>query len=514
VETDHPNRAASSQRSRVASCIVFVLILALGAALRLYMLGANEFWLDEALPIFIAGDSLHEMVENLKNDSHPPLYFALVLGWKSAFGESEASVRMLSVLFGISSLLSLYWLGTRIFGRRAGLAAMLLGAVAPIHLYYSQQARMYTALALFSSLSAGFLWLAVKHDKKRYWWAYVAVSGCMVYTHMFGWLVLPAGSAFALMCKRRRSLFIKCTLYQCAVVLLFLPWVPVVLNQADHVSPWVRPLWLSTPPALAIPRTLEVMGAGGNYPRYLPFSHVSPIRPFSLLVFGLLGALALVRYRDRTVSNDVAELRSAKVFLLLHLFVPLLLQFGASFVRPVYLVGRYDFLVFPFYATLIALGAAKLGRAAIVGCVAIGALASFSLGKYYTIPSLANDREAVRYLNETADAGDVVVAMGLRFCTIEYYMRRENADFVLLAYPVAMRRHPGWMDYSLGWDELTQDAVEVSIDALTQARSTHRVWLLVYPMEPFEEPLYNAFDRHFQLVETNNTFGILCFEPL
>ncbi|MEW6405631.1 MAG: hypothetical protein AB1649_27875, partial [Chloroflexota bacterium] len=61
---------------------------------------------------------------------------------------------------------------------------------------------------------------------------------------------------------------------------------------------------------------------------------------------------------------------------------------------------------------------------------------------------------------------------------------------------------------------LRQDATDVIISALAEARSTHRIWLLEYPMKSMSLPLYDALDRHLQPVASNDKLGILCFEPL
>lgn len=502
--------------------VLLVLILAIGLGLRLYKLLTNELWLDEAHSIFIAGSSLAETIENLKHDSHPPLYFALMLAWKGLFGESELSVRMLSVAFGMASLGAVYWLGSRLVNQRLGLAAAFIAAIAPLHVYYSQEARMYIMLAFFSSAAAGLLWLAVKHDKKRYWWAYTLAAACLVYTHVFGWFVLPAANAFLLIRKDRR-LFKKLLFHQAIVMLLFLPWVPILAQQTGQTGLWMRPWWQATPPALAIAKTLECFGAGGNYPRYLSFFHVSPLRYVSYAVFALLGIIALAPTRDGSISPDSSvaeqtEVGSVKTYLLLNLLVPLLLPYAVSFVKPIYLVGRNDLIAYPFYALLIGIGLVKLARFAWVGVILISLLASYSFSKFYSIPNAGIDKETVEYLAHEAKEDDVVIVMGLRFCTIDYYRRREGARFQIITYPASMRQHPGWIDYRLTREELARDAVDVTVSAIADTPPGRPIWLLLYSFgltstsrgNRFEQSVSDQLNRHFWVLSSNDKLGVSC----
>ncbi|RJP70050.1 MAG: hypothetical protein C4532_09890 [Candidatus Abyssobacteria bacterium SURF_17] len=507
--------------STLSFSLLFILITGLGLILRLYRLAANQLWLDEVHSIFVAGSSLSDILNNLKNDGHPPLYFILMLAWKSAFGESELSVRALSVMLGMASLVAVCWLGSILVSKRIGLTGMFIASITPLHIYYSQEARMYILLALLTTLSAGFLWLALEHPaRKRYWGAYALVSICMIYTHVLGWFVLPVGILFALLRKRSRQDVSRLLVYQGLVVIAFLPWAPLAIRQTEQAGQWVHQWWASTPPLLAIPRALECLGMGGSYPPYLRFSHVSPVRPISYIVFTLVGVIALVGYRDGSVSKGSRGMGAARLYLLLNLFVPIALPYAISFIKPIYLVGRSDLFVQPFYALLIAIGLMKMARFAWVGIAAVSLLACFSLSRYYTIPTAAVDKETVHHLATAAEKNDVVVVTGLRLLPIEYYLRRSGLSFQIIAYPDSMREHPGWLDYRQTDDELTQDAVSVAVASITQTRPGRPVWLLVLPFDSlnqipsdrFELPLLEQFERHFMILSADENLGIIRFK--
>ena len=75
---------------------VGLLIVAL--ALRLYHLGAQEIWADEAFSFRLATSS--GWPNDLLRESNPPLYFILLWAWTNLFGITEVGIRSLSAVIG------------------------------------------------------------------------------------------------------------------------------------------------------------------------------------------------------------------------------------------------------------------------------------------------------------------------------------------------------------------------------------------------------------------------------
>ena len=152
----------------------------LALALRLYGLGEPEYWLDELHSLAdsasqraefdaVGHDTIvdsnarttcltpHATVsavwERMREDRHPPLYFALLLAWRRLVGDGEFAVRLLSVLFSVAALfpaaMILYDLGRA----RAGLlfAFLLAGSFTPMQM--AQDARPYGLAIFLVSLS-------------------------------------------------------------------------------------------------------------------------------------------------------------------------------------------------------------------------------------------------------------------------------------------------------------------------------------------------------------------------
>src|SRR3989338_2066633 len=124
-------------------------ILGLGIILRLISLN-QSLWLDEAINVMAAKSfSLPGMVTQYAvADFHPPGWFAVLWFWGKLFGYSEISVRLPSVIFGVVTIYITYLLGKKLVSKNLGLLAALLIAINPLHIYYSQEARMYSMAVL------------------------------------------------------------------------------------------------------------------------------------------------------------------------------------------------------------------------------------------------------------------------------------------------------------------------------------------------------------------------------
>lgn len=127
------------------------LILAFGLIVRLISLN-QSLWLDEATTALVSKMSLGDMFTKfLPGDFHPPLYYLLVKYWVDIFGNSEISLRLPSVFFGVATIYLIFLIGKEVVGKNVGLVASVLLATSGLHIYYSQEARMYSLVTLLVS---------------------------------------------------------------------------------------------------------------------------------------------------------------------------------------------------------------------------------------------------------------------------------------------------------------------------------------------------------------------------
>ena len=155
------------------------------------MLEEATFWLDETFSWQRARLSWVNLIK-LFFESHSSMvlhYFLLHL-WLN-LGESEWVLRSLSVIFGVASIPAIYILGSKLFGKKAGLVSAVLLALHSFHVQYSQEARSYSLLFFLIILSSYFFIRAIESPREtKYWVLYVVSSVLAVYSHPFAILVL------------------------------------------------------------------------------------------------------------------------------------------------------------------------------------------------------------------------------------------------------------------------------------------------------------------------------------
>jgi hypothetical protein len=210
-------------------------------------------------------------------------------------------------------------------------------------------------------------------------------------------------------------------------------FAPHVLD--DPSLPWLKINWIQTPPSLAIPKSLEILGIGGHagfvlalvkqfrfieFPRWLEFLGVAAL--FSLLLY------SAVPWGDDRLG--IPRLWKRKAWLWTTLLFPLVTMWLVSyFASPMYVVGRYDLVVFPAYALLIGLACAKLQRSRgvlLAGCAACVLCIPLvtKLYLYYHVPDIPAAKQNAAFLDLAVSNNDVVVFTGVRGQLLLYYLGR------------------------------------------------------------------------------------------
>ena len=153
-----------------------VIMCFLGLFLRLYRVNARELWFDEEQTFFIITTRLFNphsglsFLGYLKNlDSHPPLYYLVLFFWCKAWGATLAAMRYFSVLVNTVSLPLVYLLARRFCRKEGALFAVAMMVLSPFHLWYAQEARMYSFIALAGLLSTIFFCAAVRRQRWGWW---------------------------------------------------------------------------------------------------------------------------------------------------------------------------------------------------------------------------------------------------------------------------------------------------------------------------------------------------------
>jgi len=124
-----------------------IALLLLAVALRLYELTASAIWGDEGSSVLLAQFPLAGIWSHASHDVHPPLYFMLLHAWIGLFGDSILSIRMMSAVPGVVTVLLGTWLANLVANRRVTILTCLLLTLLPTAVRYSQEIRMYSLMA-------------------------------------------------------------------------------------------------------------------------------------------------------------------------------------------------------------------------------------------------------------------------------------------------------------------------------------------------------------------------------
>ncbi|MFA6534086.1 MAG: glycosyltransferase family 39 protein [Patescibacteria group bacterium] len=205
--------------------ILAVLVLA-ALPLRLYLLlHRGSFWFDEAFSIHFAALDWGRIWYYMLNENNPPLHIFILHLFSFIFPLSEVATRLLSIIFSLISIPVIYALGKKMFAsREVGYWAAGFVSISVLQLLFSVEARPYSLLFLLSLLSTYFYWDFLGGKiKSKSWWLYLFFTLALVYTHLFGWLIVGT-QILVLMINWRRSDWRKFLPAVAAVLGGFLIW--------------------------------------------------------------------------------------------------------------------------------------------------------------------------------------------------------------------------------------------------------------------------------------------------
>ena len=147
---------------------VIVVFTAFAAAVRLLFLTHPAPWADEFFSISYIRQSFLDLI-NLHRDTdvHPPLYYILLKSLSFIFGDSIFGFRALSVLFGVASVPFFYLIARDRLGSKVAVVSTLFFCVLPIHVHFSREIRMYSALSFFL-IVAQYCFFSLAYETVKY----------------------------------------------------------------------------------------------------------------------------------------------------------------------------------------------------------------------------------------------------------------------------------------------------------------------------------------------------------
>lgn len=407
--------------------LLILITFLLGLALRIYDLGSESIWYDEAISIAVAKLGLIEQINwsFIQNDNNPPLYYQIMHFWVWIFGDSEFSSRMPSALFGSFSIIAIYIVGKSFFNKNVGLIAAFILATSIFHIKYSQEARAYSLLAFLTLVSFYYYLKLLSSNRRSYLILYLLSTVLILYTHYYGFLILAAQNIFYFgnYIRNREFSHINLKKWITYQVIIGVCYLPGFVLFAKHTVAIQGGFWLPEPTISALARTFLIYSG-------------SILSTIVLIIFSLL---SLLIFRQRKAENEVDNtsfsITNRFYLLLLWLFIPILLPFLLSLISTPVLLYRYTIGASLAFYLLIALGITMTGKRVIIliMVLVIAVLSYLNLEKYYGSVNKYQWRETISFIEDNAAVGDYVAVYPLfEIDSAQYYKDREDLHYLTL----------------------------------------------------------------------------------
>ncbi|MFL5733778.1 MAG: glycosyltransferase family 39 protein [Chloroflexia bacterium] len=523
---------AATWFSVIARPWVWVAGLTLVAfALRRYHLGAESLWFDETDLVQRAQQPLSTLAQGFTEaGENGPLYTVMLHFWLGAinavplvaklghltFGHNEeALVRGISAVAGAAAIPLMYALARRVGGVALGVLSAALLTFNPFHIWYSQDAKMYSLLVLLALASSLLYLKAFDTNSARLWLAYVLVTWVMLTVHSMAGLVflaqLAATPFIAQGAKRAtqsedsqppvgthplgssgpsdapnpkskiqnpKSRWVRWTW---AVLLVVTPIFPILWLRAaalfagTDVGGWYTPTGLGD-----ILSTIFVTFAVNRADA--PWEAISAITLCLLAVVGV-GSWFVTTSRPKS-----------KILILSLWLVPILVFWLVTLRLPLF-QPRYLIMALPPYLIMASAGLLALRRLSVplvaVATLLLAAPTAFALaGVNYSAQMQKEDwRGAVSYVQDHLRLRDVIVVYpGYMRTALDYYYRPGGPGQVPT---VPVETVPSLLTQGFGDAELN--------DTLRRVVSCHeRVWLITSPPRQQQEDPTNKVQQWFQ----------------
>jgi uncharacterized membrane protein len=323
--------------------MLFLLLLA--TVLRFISLN-QSLWLDEAINILAVRDlSIVKLLASyMQNDFHPPFYHLLMWIWVRIFPISEVAVRIPSVLFGVLTVYVVFLVSKEVSQNRSNSFSVILPAfllaISALHIYYSQEARMYSMVCLFMNVTLLFLIKTIKNKTRKNQILYGSFLLISLLSDYQPWLLLPL-------------LIFILPLPTIASIFLTFPIWPLIISQIQ--------IGLST--AASYPAWQSVVGrislkAVALVPVKFLIGRIS-IDNNLIYLFVILPALLVVLVSLKTLFKKTKD---KNIYLLsLWLGTPLLIGVIISPFIPIFTYFRFLFLL-PVFYLLVSQGITNLSK--------------------------------------------------------------------------------------------------------------------------------------------------------
>lgn len=464
--------------------IIFFLIILIAIVLRIYGIEDKNLWFDEVYSWKLSQSNIIEIISATSGDIHPPLYYITLKFWTSLFSDSIISMRMLSSLFGMLSLIFIFKLSEKFLSSNLQiLLVFLLYAVSPLNIFYSQEVRMLN-LNLFLCLgSVYYFFKFTEREDFKSGILYVVFSVLAIYTHYFALLILftQASIVFAnyFFNRKERKQLINFSKYFSVILLCYIPWMQVFISQVTKGQPW------------RTEQSIRLVGKSMlDYFKDVFLSTYFTFESNALMFFASVLSIFIILFLVFSVIKILNERsffskKGNLIFLLF--FVPLVIALMISF-RQSIVLSRYLSILLPylFISLVYFIFKQYKTKVAVTLCIFLILVSSYGTFINYNNKFKNNDyRKIISYIEKNYREGDEIIAephfMGW---SIDYYVEHNNTK---------MKKPKVF-----GWD------LKMQIDSLKKMNDIKNVWVIT-DYSALEKSNYDSLNYLMQDLKFNQS---------
>jgi len=388
---------------------LFMLVISVGLVLRIATLDRKSLWLDEVVTLQIAEMNVKDIIMRnaIQWEPHPPLYYVLMHYWVR-LGYGEAVLRLPSAIAGAIAIPMLYQLVYEWGGRWNALASAWLLAIAPLHIWYSQEARMYALVCTLGLLSTTFYSMGIRRGKPHYWMAWIIGTLLGLYTDYSMMLILIIqiallGPLWRIYGEQQHFWLPLCAVS--IVLLLFFPQMRTFLYQMEQMSKGAGGYYIS------LQKLLSEQGIG-----------VSPLQLHTVVLLVSLCPLVLLFVLPWIIFRRRKKIRPGPGLLLVAIGCYLLILVASAIMRGL-VVKRQGLILLPYVVSGIASVISISHRRSHL-LIALSLLTLPLTGSVVCVQEQESWREVARLLKDQATSQHIVLvnASYMRL-PLEYYYK-------------------------------------------------------------------------------------------
>jgi mannosyltransferase len=440
--------------------LLFLLSITFAAlCLRVLMLNSQSLWMDEAeVYSQIIGHNLQSIyVRVFNHGGHVgPLFYILNHLFCLVFGYSEWAFRMPSVIYGTISVVLVYKITEILINQKTAMLSSFLMALSPLHIWYSQEARMYSLWIMFV-LCITFIFIKILKENKLWLWIiFTILSSLSIWTFLNSVFIFFAlGFYLLIYIKRYRTCFFFYLISMVIVFVSYLPGILPLLAKGSNIAATTIGSSRKTtvfdisysflvfnvgtsfgPPLLTI-RDLVTHYGAAKAVRQILSQYGILIIP-SMLLYGSIFSYSIYKAMVKIKSPN-------NTLILVLLFVPMFFVFGITLLSSQMPFNvRYILCSLPFYLILLSIalnGLSEKKRRVLLICMIF--FFSYSLFNHYfnSDYSKIDLRSLSQYLNKNMSDSDNAVIV------------HEGADLILRYYDKSGRLKKYFIPYKGSFDK-------------------------------------------------------------